>query len=287
MCKAGMSKTITLELDGMNYRRLQEELSKKWEAEKRLKRQIERMEPLVVSGVEYETSSVDFRYSGEIDLEYRSVVKNVEGWTGSSHLLRGRFETDSRSEDLFSERAENWDEVTATFTWPVEGEQRGSVLFEIARDSEVKSLRNFVLVGSNVNNMCDFFPKRDTVSFTVECELSVDRAIAALNLLGNGGFGWLVPMEDKLRAVKRYMRRGRFGIDDAERVIAEAVERFAASINAGGWNPKPVEEHSFDLIDSTLIALYEGTSDPSGAVLELFAQSGLGLADVAVREEVR
>ena len=91
---------------------------------------------------------------------------------------------------------------------------------------------------------------------------------------------------DRPRVVKRFMRRGSFGIDDAEQVIAEVVEPFAASMNAGSWKPKPVEGHSFELIDSVLIALYEGKADQPGAVLELFAQSGLGLADVALREEL-
>ena len=277
-----MARTIAIELDGSRYRRSNSHIQMQWEAEKEIAELLREDGDMVVDGVRYELMSVAVGLS--VALRYEVGTK-TDGWTGALRGVRAVFDTVEGSDDLFVPGGERWRKATATFTWPETAGVAGTVLFRIARESDLESLRRFRLTGNNGFGVVELVPKGEDVKLSFECEISVERAIDTLRAMGNDEFSWTRERTYSLRSIKHYMVRGEFGFEDAAPVVEDAVVRLAKAHNAGKWRVKDLEHHSFDVIDGALIALANGVEDPAGEVLKGLIERGVGIGDVAEREE--
>ena len=277
-----MPRVIKIELDGSRYGRSSSHLQMQWEAEKEIAELLGKDGRMVVDDVCYELMAVSV--GSAVSLEYGARTE-ADGWSGASRRLRAEFERVEGSDDLFAPDGERWRKAVVMFTWPEEMGVAGRVLFRIVRESDLESLRRFRLTGDNGFGVVSLVPKNEDVKLTFECELSVERAMEALRVMGNDEFSWPTDRADRLRSVKRYMIRGEFEFDDAAPVVNDAVARMAAVNGAGPWRPKALEDQAFDVIDSALSALAAGVKDPAGEVLNALTARGVGIGDVADGEE--
>lgn len=279
---AKMPRAIKIELDGSRYGRSSSQIQMQWEAEKEIAELLSEDGGMVVDDLYYDLMAVSVGSS--VTLEYGARTE-ASGWSGASRRLRAEFDWTEGSDDLFAPGRERWRKAVAMFTWPEEMGATSRVLFRIVREGDMESLRRFRLTGDNGSGVVELLPKSREVKMAFECELSVERAIEALRFMGNEEFTWPRDRADRLRAVKRYMIRGEYAFEDAAPVVEEAVSRLATVNGVGTWRPKALEDQAFDVIDGALSALASGVNDPAGELLDGLASRGVGIGDVAHREE--